>query len=57
MVDLPKPDPRVRTVFTGTHGQQLMTGCNLCGVLIWDVNLHYAHAHPDATNPTGSVGS
>lgn len=54
MVDL---DLRVRTVFTGTHGQQMMNGCELCGVLIWDVDLHYAHAHPDPSFPTGNVGS
>ena len=57
MANLPKPDHRVQTVFTGTHGQQLMTACTLCGVLIWDVDLHYAHAHPDTANPAGSVGS
>lgn len=38
-------DTRVNVVVTGTPEVQLLA-CKLCGVLLWDIDAHYTHAHP-----------
>lgn len=36
---------RAQAVETGQPPVQLLA-CKLCGVLLWDIEAHYAHAHP-----------
>lgn len=38
-------DARVQAVETGTPPVRLLA-CTLCGVLLWDIDLHYAVSHP-----------
>lgn len=35
----------VEVVVTGLPNVQMLA-CTLCGVLLWDIQKHYAHAHP-----------
>lgn len=44
------PDPRLYVVDTGYPVVSLVA-CTLCGVLLWSVDQHYAHAHPDYVRP------
>lgn len=37
-------------VLTGIPNVQLLA-CTLCGVLLWDIEAHYAHAHPETPEP------
>lgn len=39
-------DPRGEVVTTGFPVVQLIA-CVKCGVILWDIDAHYAHAHPD----------
>lgn len=41
-------DERVEAVVTGSPEVRLLA-CTACGVLLWDIDSHYAHAHPDRT--------
>lgn len=36
---------RAQAVETGQPPVQLLA-CKICGVLLWDIDAHYAHAHP-----------
>ena len=36
-------------VVTGLPNVQLLA-CVLCGVLLWDIDAHYAHAHTDQSD-------
>ena len=40
-------DSRVHAVSTG-QPPVLLLACRECGVLLWDINAHYQHAHPKA---------
>lgn len=42
-------DERVEAVVTGAPEVRLLA-CTTCGVLLWDIDAHYAHAHADRTN-------
>jgi len=37
-------DPRVEAVYTG-QPQVMLLACKKCGVLLWDIDAHYADAH------------
>lgn len=39
-------DPRMEAVQTG-HPPVALLACTVCGVLAWDFDKHYAHAHSD----------
>jgi hypothetical protein len=41
-------EDRAEAVRTGQPITTLLA-CRLCGVLLWDIDAHYAHAHPDPT--------
>lgn len=38
-------ESRVEAVGTGSPQVRLLA-CVLCGVLLWDIDAHYVHAHP-----------
>lgn len=38
-------DPRGKVVTTG-HPVTQIIACVECGVLLWDIDAHYTHAHP-----------
>lgn len=40
-------DTRVKAVATGMPAVQLLA-CTKCGVILWDIEAHYAHAHGSA---------
>lgn len=40
---------RAEAVITGLPNVQ-MIACKLCGVLLWDIDAHYAHAHTDQSD-------
>jgi len=40
-------DSRIQAVTTGQPNVTLLA-CNRCGVLVWDFDKHFAHAHPAA---------
>lgn len=42
-------DPRAQVVVTGLPNIQVLA-CVLCGVLLWDIDAHYDHAHKEAIN-------
>ena len=42
-------------VSTGLPEVQLLA-CTRCGVLLWNIDAHYAHAHPDRENGSKSDG-
>lgn len=37
-------DSRVKVVTTGQPETQMLA-CTSCGVLLWDIDAHYEHAH------------
>lgn len=40
-------DERAEAVRTGQPIMSLLA-CTLCGVLLWDIDAHYEHAHSEA---------
>ena len=38
---------RIEMATTG-HPEVRLIACKLCGVLLWDIDKHYAHAHPES---------
>lgn len=38
-------DPRIEAVDTGPDGSLTLLACTACGVIVWDFDKHYAHAH------------
>lgn len=40
---------RVEAVLTG-HPPVYQIACTRCGVLLWDIDAHYEHAHGDGDN-------
>lgn len=43
-------DPaRVQVATTGQPMVKLLA-CTKCGVLLWDIDAHYAHAHPQTSD-------
>jgi hypothetical protein len=47
MDQTPRSEKRVHAVVTGRPEVQLLA-CTECGVLLWDIDAHYAHAHPQS---------
>lgn len=43
-------DQRVEAVVTGQPEVRILA-CVLCGVLLWDIDAHYAHAHGGCGHP------
>lgn len=39
-------DERVEAVVTG-HLEVRLLACRQCGVLVWDIDAHYAHTHAE----------
>lgn len=39
-------DERVQAVVTGQPEMRLLA-CTQCGVIVWDIDAHYAHAHAE----------
>lgn len=53
----PEPEVRVAAVTTGWPEVELLA-CVGCGVLLWDIDAHYTHAHPlyaPHPTPTGEM--
>jgi len=45
----PVVDYRAKAVGTGAPEVHLLA-CTKCGVLLWDIDAHYAHAHPEESD-------
>ena len=43
-------DPRVDAHIAGSPPVALLA-CRKCGVVLWDIDAHYQHAHPDQEPP------
>jgi len=48
-------DERVEVVTTGQPEVQLLA-CTRCGVIAWNIDAHYSHAHPHGEEPEWEFG-